>query len=141
MQEGVLGLIRAAEKFDPSRGFAFSTYATNWVRSLVGNAALRQRRLVHIPQTQEVVTSRVLGYLKEHQERSSQEAGPSRSSWGSSPWGPSPLAATPSRAEIAAALGMPEKLVAHILVRLPLATLVSGWGVWLLGGVCVCVCV
>ena len=54
VQEGVLGLIRAAEKFDPKRGFAFSTYATNWVRSLVGKAALRQRRLVHIPQTQEV---------------------------------------------------------------------------------------
>lgn len=39
LHEGVLGLIRAADTFDPSRGYRFSTYAGNWVRSAVGNAA------------------------------------------------------------------------------------------------------
>lgn len=36
LQVGVFGLIRAAEKYDPDRGYAFSTYATYWIRSFVG---------------------------------------------------------------------------------------------------------
>ena len=49
-QEGQLGLIRAAEKFDPGRGTKFSTYAVAWVRSMMSRY-LRQNRLgVHVPE-------------------------------------------------------------------------------------------
>jgi RNA polymerase sigma factor (sigma-70 family) len=41
LQVGVLGLYKAAEKFDPERGYAFSTYATHWIRSTVGRYNLR----------------------------------------------------------------------------------------------------
>ena len=36
LQVGTMGLFKAAEKYDPSRGYAFSTYATHWIRSHVG---------------------------------------------------------------------------------------------------------
>lgn len=41
LQVGVLGLYKAVEKFDPERGYAFSTYATHWIRSAVGRYNLR----------------------------------------------------------------------------------------------------
>ncbi len=48
-QEGQLGLIRAAEKFEPRRGCRFSTYAVPWIRSFLSRY-LRQNRLVHVPE-------------------------------------------------------------------------------------------
>ncbi|KAJ8906837.1 hypothetical protein NDN08_003323 [Rhodosorus marinus] len=49
MQEGVFGLMRAAEKYDTGKGFRFSTYATYWVRSLTSRALHRIERPVRIP--------------------------------------------------------------------------------------------
>jgi len=49
MQEGILALIRAAEKFDPSRGFRFSTYAMYWIRSAVKRDQCLQSRIIQIP--------------------------------------------------------------------------------------------
>ncbi len=49
VQEGAFGLIRAVQKFDHRRGFAFSTYATWWIRQAVGHAVAEQSRAVRLP--------------------------------------------------------------------------------------------
>ena len=49
MQEGILALIRAAEKFEPDRGWKFSTYAMYWVRASVKRNQVAQTRVVSVP--------------------------------------------------------------------------------------------
>mmetsp|Transcript_22224 Transcript_22224/g.46561 ORF Transcript_22224/g.46561 Transcript_22224/m.46561 type:complete len:692 (-) Transcript_22224:142-2217(-) len=50
MQDGTMALIRAAEKFEPERGFRFSTYAMYWIRSAVKRSQTMQSRIVNVPQ-------------------------------------------------------------------------------------------
>ncbi len=50
-QEGVLGLLHAAEKFDARKGFRFSTYATYWIRWAIGQAIMHESRTIRLPTT------------------------------------------------------------------------------------------
>jgi RNA polymerase primary sigma factor len=50
IQEGNLGLLHAAEKFEPEHGCRFGSYATLWIRQAVIRAATKQSRLIHLPE-------------------------------------------------------------------------------------------
>jgi DNA-directed RNA polymerase sigma subunit (sigma70/sigma32) len=95
-QEGVLGLVRAAEKYDATMGFAFSTYAVRWVRSSMANYVRIAQSSVRVPQEINSITRKIEKY------RSSTAQ-------------PENLSAK----QIAHALDLQERQVAAILLRSP----------------------
>lgn len=73
IQEGGLGLIKAAEKFEYKRGFKFSTYATWWIRQAINRAIADQSRTIRIPVHMKDIISRITKLTRKFRQERGRE--------------------------------------------------------------------